>query len=181
MWWRPSVYSISPITTTPTMSDRAGRLAACPDVDALYIKDPGGLLAPGRARTLIPAIKAAMGDKPWSCTPTAPSAWASSSYMDAPDYGVQLRAVRVRRRRGRTSNPPSERVTANLRELGHTLNRDAAWPKSPLLHPPGRGEDCGRPPQAFDAAYLHHQPPRGVVATMRRHLASTGWSASRAR
>ena len=47
--------------TTP----RAARtLAACPDVDALYIKDPGGLLSPQRAATLIPAIKAAIGAKP---------------------------------------------------------------------------------------------------------------------
>ena len=40
------------------------RLAASPDIDALYIKDPGGLLTPKRARTLIPAVKARLGGKP---------------------------------------------------------------------------------------------------------------------
>ncbi len=38
--------------TMRTTRERARKLAACPDVDALYIKDPGGLLSPKRARRL---------------------------------------------------------------------------------------------------------------------------------
>ena len=45
-------------------AQRARKLASSPDIDALYIKDPGGLLAPKRAATLIPAIKAQIGAKP---------------------------------------------------------------------------------------------------------------------
>jgi oxaloacetate decarboxylase alpha subunit len=58
------VYTLSPIHDDDHYVDRARQLAASPDVDALYIKDPGGLLTTTRARTLIPAIKAAIGSKP---------------------------------------------------------------------------------------------------------------------
>ncbi len=40
------------------------------------------------------------------------------------------------------------------------------------------GSPSGRP-QAFDAAYLHHQLPGGMVGTMRRHLAEARVVASR--
>ena len=52
------VFTLSPIHDDAHYVDRARRLAACPDIDAIYIKDPGGLLAPGRAATLIPAVRA---------------------------------------------------------------------------------------------------------------------------
>ncbi len=51
------------MTMRITSSARASSLRV-PDVDALYIKDPGGLLSTQRARTLIPAIKAVIGSKP---------------------------------------------------------------------------------------------------------------------
>ena len=50
------VFTLSPIHDDAHYAERARKLAASPDVDALYIKDPGGLLSPKRARTLIPAI-----------------------------------------------------------------------------------------------------------------------------
>ena len=43
------VYSISPIHDDAHYVEAARRLAACPHVDALYVKDPGGLLMPQRA------------------------------------------------------------------------------------------------------------------------------------
>ena len=49
------VFTLSPIHDDAHYVERARQLAACPFVDALYIKDPGGLLSPARAQTLIPA------------------------------------------------------------------------------------------------------------------------------
>jgi oxaloacetate decarboxylase alpha subunit len=58
------VFTLSPIHDDAHYVARARTLAESPDVDALYIKDPGGLLTPLRARTLIPAVIAAIGKKP---------------------------------------------------------------------------------------------------------------------
>ena len=57
------VFTLSPIHDDAHYVERARAARGLPDVDALYIKDPGGLLSPKRAATLIPAIKAVIGDE----------------------------------------------------------------------------------------------------------------------
>jgi len=167
------VYTLSPIHDDAHYVDRARGLAASPDVDALYIKDPGGLLTPNRARTLIPAIKGAIGDKPLELHAHCTIGLGEMSYMDAPDYGVGAVQCASGGASDGTSNPPSERVTANLRALGHTIDIDdealAEVSRYFTRLAEAEGLPVGRP-QPFDAAYLHHQLPGGVVGTMRRHL-----------
>ena len=72
------------------------------------------------------------------------------------------------------SNPPADRIIANLRALGHTVNvdDDALKEVADYFTRLAAAEDLpvGRP-QGFDAAYLHHQLPGGTIGTMRRHLA----------
>jgi oxaloacetate decarboxylase alpha subunit len=170
------VYTLSPIHDDAHYVDAACRLAACPDVDALYIKDPGGLLMPQRARTLIPAIRAVIGPKQLELHSHGTIGLAELAYMDAPDLGVSALQCASGAAADGNSNPPSERVVSNLRALGHRVDIDDA-----ALAEVGRyftrlaeAEDLpvGRP-KAFDAAYLHHQLPGGVVGTMRRHLAES--------
>lgn len=170
------VYTLSPIHDDAHYVERARKLAACPDIDALYIKDPGGLLTPKRARTLIPAIKAAMGDKPLELHAHCTISLAELTYMDAPEYGVSALQCASGAAADGTSNPPAERVVANLRALGHEVRVD-----DEALAEVGRyftrlaaaeGLAVGTP-QPFDARYLRHQLPGGMVGTMRRHLAES--------
>ena len=170
------VFTLSPIHNDAHYAERARKLAASPDIDALYIKDPGGLLSPNRARTLIPAIKAVIGDKPLELHSHCTIGLAEHTYMEAPGHGVNTLQCASGAAADGTSNPPSERVVSNLRELGHTIRID-----DEALAEVGRyftrlaeaeGLPAGRP-QGFDAAYLHHQLPGGMVGTMRRHLAES--------
>ena len=170
------VFTLSPVHDDAHYAERARKLAASPDIDALYVKDPGGLLSQNRARTLIPAIKAVIGNKPLELHAHCTIGLAEHIYMDAPDYGIQAVQCASGAASDGTSNPPSERVVANLRELGHTIRID-----DEALAQVGRyftrlaaaeGLPAGKP-QGFDAAYLHHQLPGGMVGTMRRHLAES--------
>jgi oxaloacetate decarboxylase (Na+ extruding) subunit alpha len=168
------VYTLSPIHDDAHYVDRAQALAASADVDALYIKDPGGLLTPVRARTLIPAIKAVMGSKPLELHAHCTIGLGEMTYMDAPDYGVSAVQCASGAAADGTSNPPSERVVANLRALGHTVEIDDQALAEVGSYFTRLADAEGLPfgsPQPFDAAYLHHQLPGGVVGTMRRHLA----------
>jgi oxaloacetate decarboxylase alpha subunit len=168
------VYTLSPIHDDAHYVDAARRLAACADVDALYIKDPGGLLMTQRARTLIPAIAAVLGGKSLELHSHGTIGLAELAYMEAPDHGVSALQCASGAAADGNSNPPSERVVANLRAMGHRVDID-----DEALAEVGRyftrlaeseGLPAGRP-MAFDAAYLRHQLPGGVVGTMRRHLA----------
>ncbi len=168
------VFTVSPIHDDAHYMERARKLAASPDVDAIYIKDPGGLLTPLRARIMIPAIKAAMGDKPLELHSHCTIGLGELVYMDAPGWGVSTVQCASGAASDGISNPPAERVVANLRELGHQIDID-----DEALAEVGRyftrlaeaeGLPVGRS-QAFDAAYYHHQLPGGMTGTMRRHLA----------
>jgi oxaloacetate decarboxylase (Na+ extruding) subunit alpha len=170
------VFTLSPIHDDAHYVDRARTLAASPDVDAVYIKDPGGLLTPLRARTLIPAIKAVIGDKPLELHSHCTIGIGELAYMDAPQWGVSAVQCASGAVADGISNPPSERVVSNLRALGHQVDID-----DHALAEVGRyftrlaeaeGLPMGRP-QAFDASYLRHQLPGGTIGTMRRHLAET--------
>src|SRR5438270_7847197 len=118
------VFTISPIHDDAHYVERARKLATCPDIDALYIKDPGGLLAPARAQTLIPAIKAVLGGKALELHSHCTIGLAEHTYMDAPNHGVSALQCASGAAADGTSNPHSERVTANLRALGHRLDLD---------------------------------------------------------
>ena len=135
------VFTLSPIHDDAHYVERARTLALCPFIDALYIKDPGGLLKPSRAQTLIPAIKAVMGDKPLELHSHCTIGLAEHTYMDAPNYGVSALQCASGAAADGTSNPHSARVAANLRALGHRVDVDdeALSQVQPVLHSIGRG------------------------------------------
>jgi oxaloacetate decarboxylase (Na+ extruding) subunit alpha len=170
------VYSLSPIHDDAHYVEAARRLAACPDVDALYIKDPGGLLMPQRARVLIPAIKTVIGQKELELHAHCTIGLAELAYMEAPELGVSTVQCASGAAADGNSNPPALRVVQNLRALGHRVDLD----DQALLRvtnyftelAEAEGLPSGRP-MAFDAAYLRHQLPGGVVGTMRRHLSES--------
>jgi oxaloacetate decarboxylase alpha subunit len=168
------VFTLSPIHDDAHYVDCARTLAACPDVDAVYIKDPGGLLSPERAATLIPAVKAVLGNKPLELHAHGTIGLADRVYADAPGLGVSALQVASGAASEGTSNPSSARALSNLKALGHTVLVDeqalalvqAYFTKLASAE----GLAVGKP-MAFDAAYLHHQLPGGMVGTMRRQLA----------
>jgi oxaloacetate decarboxylase alpha subunit len=72
------------------------------------------------------------------------------------------------------SNPPSLRVAQNLRALGHTVPVDLEALAEVNRYFSRIADAEGLPaggPLPFDAAYLHHQLPGGMIGTMRRQLA----------
>ena len=170
------VFTLSPIHDDAHYVARARTLAESPDVDALYIKDPGGLLTPLRARTLIPAVKAVIGNRPLELHSHCTIGIGEMTYMDAPEWGVSAVQCASGAAADGISNPPSERVVSNLRALGHQVDIDdqalAELSRYFTRLAEAEGLLAGRP-QAFDAAYLHHQLPGGTIGTMRRHLAET--------
>lgn len=167
------VFTLSPIHDDAHYVDCARKLAASTHVDALYIKDPGGLLTPLRARTLIPAIRAVIGDKPLELHSHCTIGLGELVYMDVPSWGVSALHCASGAASDGISNPCSERVVANLREMGHQVDVDLEALAEVNRYFTRLAEAEGLPsgcPQAFDAAYFHHQLPGGMVGTMRRHL-----------
>jgi oxaloacetate decarboxylase alpha subunit len=168
------VFSISPIHDDAHYAAAARTMAASPDIDALYIKDPGGLLTPKRAGTLIPAILAQIGDKELELHNHCTIGQAEPACLEAAELGVAAVQCASGGAADGTSNPPIMRMIANLRAQGHDvpIDDEAAQEVSDFWTAMAEAE--GLPtgsPMAFDAAYYRHNLPGGMVGTMRRHLA----------
>ena len=147
------VFTLSPIHDDAHYVECARTLAASPDIDALYIKDPGGLLTPLRARTLIPGVKAAIGNKPWNSTRTAPSA-SASWFIWTRRLGRQRSAMRLGRGRDGISNPQSDGSSPIFARWASRGRRRRSPRRSrAIFHSPGRsGRPARGPPQAFEPA-----------------------------
>ena len=168
------VYTLSPIHDDAHYAAAARALAASADVDALYIKDPGGLLTPQRAATLIPAILAEIGGTPLEVHAHCTIGLADQTYVEAAGLGVAALQCANGGAADGTSNPPMARVIANLKALGHSVavDEEAVADIGAYFTALADAEDLPKgAPLGFDAAYLHHQLPGGMVGTMRRHLA----------
>ena len=168
------VFTLSPIHDDAHYAECARQYAASPDIDAVYIEDPGGLLSQQRAATLIPGVMAQLRGKPLELHSHNTIGLADMTYIDAPNLGVSALQCASGAAADGFSNPPVERIVANLRSLGHRvdLDDDALARVSNYFTQLARGGRLrsGRP-MGFDAAYLRHQLPGGTVGTMRRHLA----------
>jgi oxaloacetate decarboxylase alpha subunit len=168
------VYTISPLNDDAYYAERAALFAASPFVERVYIKDPGGLLTAERARTLIPAITARLGGKPLELHSHCTIGLAPFSYMAAADLDIVALHTAAGPLGNGSSQPTAERVSANLRSLGHTVDIDDAALAEMSAYFEELAAAEGLPPGTpsdFDESYFHHQIPGGMLSTMKRQLA----------
>lgn len=170
-------FTISQVHDDAFYARLAGEMAACPDIDRVYIKDPAGLVTPERARTLIPGIQARLGGTPLELHSHCTIGLAPRTYLAAADLGVAALQVACGPLANGTSLPDAQHVVANLRELGHTVDIDdeALGLVAAYFTRLAQAESLpAGTPQEFDAAFLRHQVPGGVISTLKRHLAEVG-------
>jgi oxaloacetate decarboxylase (Na+ extruding) subunit alpha len=170
-------YTISAVHDDACYAQIAAAYAACDDIDRAYIKDPAGILTPERARTLIPAVQAALRGKPLELHSHATLGLSPLTCLAAAEQGVTVLQVGCGALGNGTSLPDAEDLVANLRASGHTADVDdrllaiVARYFDRLAAAEGlpKGEHRG-----YDAAFMDHQLAGGVMSTTRRQLAELG-------
>ncbi|MEE8371317.1 MAG: biotin carboxyl carrier protein, partial [Sphingomonadales bacterium] len=151
----------------------AAAIVKSKDVDKVYLKDPSGLLTPERVRTLVPAIKAQLGDVPLELHAHCTIGLAPFAYMAASELGVEAMHVAVGPLANGTSLPSATRLVENLREMGHRVDIDDGALAKMADYFTRLAEAEGHPtgqPRDYDAAFLRHQIPGGVITTLTRQL-----------
>ena len=171
-------YTISAVHDDGFYAGLAGQMAACPDIDRVYVKDPAGLLTPERARTLIPAIRARLGEaKPLELHSHCTIGLSPLTCLAAADLGVSALHVACGSLANGTSLPNAQRIVANLRELGHTVDIDDRLLAvvADYFTRLARVESLpAGTPQEYDASFLRHQVAGGTMTTTRRQLDELG-------
>jgi oxaloacetate decarboxylase (Na+ extruding) subunit alpha len=170
-------YSISPAHTHDYYVQRANAIAGSPDIDRLYLKDPGGLLTPDAVRELIPAFIAAVAPRPVELHSHCTIGLGPLAYVEGLRAGVRTLHTAVAPVASGTSNPPAEATLRNLEAEGFSHGLDTEALAEVSDHFRALARDRGLPlgaPAEYDAAYYRHQMPGGMVTTTRRMLAELG-------
>ena len=166
-------YSISEVHTHAYYAERAAALADCAEMDAFYLKDPGGLLTPDAVRELAPHFMAAAGDRPVELHSHCTIGLAPLVYAEGLRAGFQVLHTAVGPLARGTSNPAVETTLRDLEAEGRSHRLDLEALDAMAEHFRAIGAERGLPvghPQEFDATYYHHQLAGGMVSTTRRML-----------
>jgi len=170
-------FTLSPVHDDEFYASVAQTVQACPDIDRAYLKDPTGLLSVERAHTLIPTVRARLGAKPLELHSHCTLGLSPITCLHAADLGVDVIHVACGPLANGSSLPDAQRLVANLRELGHTVDIDdrALRLATDYFRELAGAESLpsGRP-QEYDAAFLRHQVAGGVLTTTRRQLRELG-------
>jgi oxaloacetate decarboxylase alpha subunit len=166
-------YSISAVHTHAYYAERAAALADCPEMDRMYLKDPGGLLTPDAVRELAVPLLGAAGPRPLELHSHCTIGLAPLVYLEGVQAGFGVVHTAAGPLSRGTSQPEVASTARNLEASGyaHGLDLERQTVVSEHFHELARAK--GLPagaPREFDAAYYRHQLPGGMVTTTRRML-----------
>lgn len=171
-------YTVSPLHTDEYFSAQAARLAGNPDIDSVYLKDPGGVLTPDRLRQLQPVVQERLGDLAMDEIHShATTGLAPQTLLTAVELGMTNLHCALPPLADGPSHSNAFQLVHNLHALGHTtgVDLDAMAGASAVLdrHATLRRLAKGTPAQ-YDVDYYRHTIPGGVQSTLRRQLREMG-------
>ena len=166
----------SPVHTDAYYADRARELAAL-GVDAVFLKDPSGLLTPERVRTLVPTLKGALGPTPLQLHTHCLTGLGPLCALEAIQAGVNTVHTATSPLAHGASQPPTEWVALNARRLGFevTLDVDGLDPVARHLRSVAarEGKPLGEIAE-YDPFHYEHQVPGGMISNLRSQLRDIG-------
>jgi oxaloacetate decarboxylase (Na+ extruding) subunit alpha len=167
-------YSISEVHTHQYYANVAAALADCPDMDRLYLKDPGGLLTVDAVRELAPPLLQAARGRPLELHSHCTIGLAPQVYVEGVRAGFDAVHTAAGVLGRGTSQPEALNTARNLEAAGYAHPLDLEGQQRVADHfaqiAAAKGLPAGAP-REFDAAYYRHQLPGGMVTTTRRMLA----------
>lgn len=170
------VYTVSPVHTDDYFARKTRELVSL-GVDAVYIKDPSGLLTPERAQTLVPALKAACGRLPLHLHSHCLTGLAPYTACRAVELGVDVVHTATSVLANGASHPATEWFVKNIRRDGFNVPVDLRPVEevAERLRYIARRE--GKPIGSiveYDAFHYEHQMPGGMVSNLKSQLAPLG-------
>jgi oxaloacetate decarboxylase alpha subunit len=166
------VYTVSPVHTDDYYQRVARELVAL-GADTVMIKDPSGLLLPERVRTLVPALKAVIGDVPLELHSHSRSGMAEPSYLEAAPLGVDILHTASDPLAGGASLPSTEYCVRHLEREGFESRLDRDGLAAMTDYFTGVAYRHGFPlavPSRFDPDLYRHQVPGGMISNLHTDL-----------
>jgi oxaloacetate decarboxylase (Na+ extruding) subunit alpha len=170
-------YSLSPVHTDELYARTAKDLVERGKVDTIWIKDAGGLLTVDRIRTLVPALRKAVGTTPLELHSHCLTGVAPLVYIEGIEAGADCIHTSIAPLANGAAQPSLQSMTKNLRELGFRLEIDDAAVAQVSEHFRRVADQEDKPVGQvleYDAFHYEHQIPGGMLSNFRVQLAEVG-------
>ncbi|MBI4191502.1 MAG: pyruvate carboxylase subunit B [Betaproteobacteria bacterium] len=172
-------YGHSPVHTDELYAQKAKELIERAGVDAIMLKDAGGLLTPDRIRTLVPAIKKVIGNLPLELHTHCTTGLGPLVVLEGVKLGAHPVHTSIAPLANGAAQPATQTIVRNLRGMGYTVNVDDALINEVGEHFRKVAQQEGKPlgvPMEFDAFHFEHQVPGGMQSHFKNQLAQAGLS-----
>jgi oxaloacetate decarboxylase alpha subunit len=169
----------SPVHTDELFVRLAENLIAHCRVDSIMLKDAGGLLTVDRVRTLVPALKKAIGKVPLELHSHCLTGLAPLVYLEAVKLGADQLHTSIKPLANGAAQPATQTIARNLRSMGYAVNLNDALIDEVGEHFLRIAEHEGKPvgvPIEYDAFHYEHQIPGGMLSNFKSQLAHAGLS-----
>ena len=170
-------YGLSPVHTDEVYLKTAEDLVKRGQVDAIWIKDAGGLLTVDRIRALVPALKKVIGNARLELHSHCMTGVAPMVYLEGILAGADCVHTSIAPLANGNAQPATQSTVKNLRALGFEVDIDDAAVDRVSEHFRRVAEQEGKPlgvVQEYDAFHYEHQLPGGMLANFRVQLAELG-------
>lgn len=171
------VFCESPVHTDAFFAAKAKELVERASVDWIMIKDSGGLLGIDRVRTLVPALRTAVGDTPIELHSHCLTGLAPLVYHEGVKLGADIVDTSIAPLANGPAQPATQTMVANLRQLGFDAPLDMAAIEEVGEHFRRVAEQEDKPlgvPMAYDAFHYEHQLPGGMLTNLKFQLETIG-------
>ena len=172
-------YGLSPVHTDDVYVKTATDLVTRGKVDAIWIKDAGGLLTVDRIRTLVPALRKAIKDVPIELHSHCMTGVAPLVYLEGILAGADSVHTSIAPLANGAAQPATQSTVRNLRAMGYRVDVDDELIEEVGEHFRRVAAQEGKPlgeMQEYDAFHYEHQLPGGMLANFKVQLADLGMS-----
>ncbi len=170
-------FSQSPVHTDEHYANAAAQIIRRLGVDAIKIRDAGGLLTPDRIRTLVPALKRVMGTTRLALHSHCLTGLAPLVYLEGIKLGVDEVAASIAPLANGPAQPATQTFVRNARALGFDAGVDLGIADEVGEHFRRIAEQEGLPlgvPAEYDEFHFTHQVPGGMLTNLRFQLDQAG-------
>lgn len=171
------MYGLTEVHDDAFFAERARQMVGWKGVESLYVEDAAGVLKPQRARTLLPAIRAATGTMPLEMHAHNTTGLAQHNYIIAMENGFERIHTASRTLANGASLPSTEMMAVIVEHMGnsHSLDLSTLAPVAKhLLEVAQEGGHQVGIPAEYDPRIYEHQLPGGMTGTLINQLARHG-------
>lgn len=171
------VFCESEVHTDELYANTANALVERADIDGIMIKDSGALLTPDRIRTLVPALRAVLGNRTLELHSHCNTGLAQVVYLEAAELGIDQLHTAIAPLANGPAQPSVQQTLHNLGQLGFDAGIDLAAIEEVSAYLSNLAAQEGFPlgqPMEYDVFHYKHQMPGGMIENWRFQLRQAG-------